>query len=173
MDKLKITAPAPVPEPGWTPLVKFPNFGEGKSFLSQDTENNRVRIAYFAREADNVLCAKVWFGWTAEGPPGHAHGGSILAVFDESMGMATWLADYLTVAASVTANFKRKVPLGTDVTLEACVRSVERRKVFTEAKLYHSQEGYIFAEAEGLFVMQTIEQFGVKEKMRNEFQGHQ
>lgn len=173
MNKLKITAPEPSPESGWTPLVKFPNFGEGKSFLNGDTENNRVRVAYFSRQADNMLCAKAWFGWAAEGPPGHAHGGSILTVFDEAMGMSTWLAGHLTVAASVTANFRKKLPLGTYVTVEAWVRSIERRKVFTQAKLYHPQKKYLFAEAQGLFVMQDIEQFGEKEALLNAFQGHQ
>ena len=170
MDKLNITAPEPVLLPGWVPVISLPNFGEGQTFLSGDTQKNRIRVAYFTREGDNVLYAKAWFGWAAKGPPGHSHGGSILTVFDESMGMATLLAGHLTLAASVTANFRRKLPLGTDATLEAWVYNVERRKIYTEAKLYHPDEGYIFAEAKGLFVMQDMEQFGEKDKLLSAFQ---
>lgn len=158
MDKLNILAPDPVPEEGWIPFIKLPNLGEGQSFLWGDTAKNRLRVAYFLREGDITVFARAWFGWAAEGPPGHAHGGSILTVFDEGMGVATWVAGYLTLAASVKADFRRKIPLGTDTILEARVCNVERRKVLTEAKLYDPQREHLFAEAQGLYIMQNADQ---------------
>ena len=157
-NKLKIVAPEVVPEPDWTPIIKLPNFGKGQSFLWGDGAKNRLRVAYFMREEDKTVCAKAWFGWAAEGPPGHAHGGSILTVFDEAMGIATWMMGYLTLAASVTADFRRKVPLGTDATIEARVYDVERRKVYTEAKMYDPADNHLLAEAKGLYVMQEMAQ---------------
>ena len=157
-NKLHISAPEVVPAKGWTPIIKLPNFGEGHPFLMGDTTKNRLRVAYFIREKDKALCAKAWFGWAAEGPPGYAHGGSILTVFDETMGLASWMAGYLTLAASVTADFRRKLPLGTDATVEASVIKVERRKVYTKAKMYNPYDNLLFAEAKGLFVMQEMAQ---------------
>lgn len=170
-NKLNIPAPEVTPELGWTPIIKLPNFGEGQSFLWGDTAQNRLRVAYFMREKDNTVCAKAWFGWAAEGPPGHAHGGSILTVFDETMGITTWMAGYLTLAASVTADFRKKVPLGTDATVEARVYKVERRKVYTEAVMFDPVSKHLFAESKGLYVMQEMAQITDKAgKLLHSFQ---
>jgi len=132
-----------------------------------------LRVAYFLRESDAVVCARAWFGWAAEGPPGHAHGGSILTVLDEVMGMATWCAGYLAIAASVTAHFRKKIPLGTDTTVEARVCRTERRKIYTQAALCDLRGKSLFAEAEGLYVMQDIERFGGDKTLRKVLQEQQ
>ncbi len=160
MSKLNVTAPEAAPLAGWVPIVKLPEFGEGRPFITGDTAGNRLRIAYFMREADKAVCARAWFGWAAEGPPGHAHGGGILAVLDETMGLASWSAGYLAVAASITAHFRKKVPLGTDAIVEAWVCRTEGRKVFTRSRLCGPDDGVLLAEAEGLYVVQPPDQFG-------------
>lgn len=160
MGKLKITAPKVIPEPGWTAIKSFPTYGEGQPFLSGDTESNRLRVAYFLREADGVVCARAWFGWAAQGPPGHAHGGSIATVLDETMGVAVLCSGYLAVLASLTVQYREKVPLGTDTIVEAAVCLTERRKIYTHATMRDQEDGRLFAEAEGLYVMQKLEQFG-------------
>ncbi len=160
MSKLKTTAPEVVPEPGWTPITALPDFGEGQPFLTGDTAGNRLRVAYFLREHDKAVCARAWFGWAAEGPPGHAHGGGIFTVLDETMGLAAWSSGYLAVAASITIQFKKKVPLGTDATVEAWVCRAQGRKVFTRALLRDPLNDCICAEAEGLYIVQSLDQFG-------------
>jgi len=153
-DKLKITAPEPLPEPGWTPLMELPDYGEGQQFTSG--EKNRLRIAFFIHEANKTLCAKVWFGWAAEGPPGHAHGGSIMTVMDQAMGMAVFVAGYLPMAASVSVQFRKKLPLGTDATLEARVTRVDGRKIHVKSTLYSQEKNIVFAEAEALSIAQSV-----------------
>lgn len=160
MSKLKITAPEAIPEPGWTTINTFPTHGEGRPFLSGDTEGNRLRVAYFLREVDRVVYARAWFGWAAQGPPGHAHGGSIATVLDETMGVAILHSGYLAVLASLTVQYREKVPLGTDTIVEAKVCHTERRKIYTRATMRDHEDGRLFAEAEGLYVMQNLDQFG-------------
>ena len=48
-------------------------------------------IHYFRTGPDRSLRAKVLFGPGTQGPPGHAHGGSMAAVLDEAMGGAAWM----------------------------------------------------------------------------------
>lgn len=158
MNMLEMSAPEPQPRQGWKPLTTLPDFGVGRSYISGDTSANRLRVAYYYHETDDLVYARAWFGWAAEGPPGYAHGGSILAVFDETMGMAVFKAGYLAVAASVTGHFRKKLPLGTDTIVEAKVLRTERRKIYTQATLFSPDYDRVFAEAEGLFVMQKVDQ---------------
>ena len=64
----------------------------GGSFVEGDPQGDRLRIRMFVRESDCRLLSKVWFGPQAEGPPGHAHGGSQAAILDHTMGVAAWVA---------------------------------------------------------------------------------
>jgi acyl-coenzyme A thioesterase PaaI-like protein len=107
-------------------------------------------VAYF-RDRGGRLVGRAWFGPGAEGPPEHAHGGSVAAVLDEAMGAAAWMAGYPVVAARLSVDFRRMLPLGTDCLLEAWVDGVEGRKVQVRGRL--TGEGVeLFAEAQGLFI---------------------
>lgn len=147
-------------EPGWRTLSFPRSFGKGRSFVSGDPEGNRLRVHYFLRETDKVLCAKVWFGPDAEGPPGHAHGGSIAAVLDEAMGFSAWVTGHPVVAATISVNFLKKLPLHQVVVVEARIEQVEEAKVFTQAHVFDLATGKHFANAIGLFIEQPAEHFG-------------
>lgn len=163
--KFEIRAPDPQRDTGWTRIEVPTNFGEGQGFVSGEPCGNRLRVAYFLRESDRVLCAKAWFGWSAEGPPGHAHGGSVSAVLDESMGIAAWMAGHPVVAATLLIAFRSKLPLGTDATVEARVESVDGRKITTRARIFDPASKKLFAEGEGLFIKQPLESFGNLQKL--------
>ena len=146
-------------EDGWTPIeMPFSSAG-GASFVEGDPEGQRLRIRQFVRESDKRLFAKVWFGPQAEGPPGHAHGGSMAAVLDHTMGVGAWVAGYPVLAASITINFVAKLRLGTIAIAECGVERVEGRKIFTFGKLYVEDPGNAVATGTGLFILQQIEQF--------------
>ncbi|MBW2476490.1 MAG: PaaI family thioesterase, partial [Deltaproteobacteria bacterium] len=83
-------------EPGWTPFDAPALVGETLKFVSGDQTGNRFRVRYF-RDQDQALVARVWFGPVTEGPPGHAHGGSIAAVLDEVLGLAAFAAGHRIV----------------------------------------------------------------------------
>ncbi len=147
------------PEPGWEPIPGQELSSEHRSFVSGDPEGPRLRVRYFRRQADGALLAKVWFGPEAQGPPGHAHGGSMAAVLDEAMGFAAWLAGHAVLAARLVIDFRNKLPLGQVVIAETAIEKVQGRKVFTRG-LLRSADGLVFTEGEGVFVKVSPERFG-------------
>jgi len=159
------TFPEPqlLPENGWTPLTELLQFSAFPSFVSGEPEGHRIRVRYFRRDEDQAVVGKTWFGHMAEGPPGHAHGGSVSALLDEAMGFSAWLAGHTVVAAKLTVNFRRMMPLGLEAGFEAWVNRVSGRKVVTEARL-HDVDGNVFAEASGLFLNMEFERLGKSAK---------
>jgi len=148
-----------VPEEGWTPIeMPFSSSG-GASFVEGDPSGTRLRIRQFVRELDKRLFAKVWFGPQAEGPPGHAHGGSMAAVLDHTMGVSAWVAGYPVLAATITISFHAKLPLGTIAVAECGVERTEGKKVYTTGRLYAGDSEKPFASGTGLFILQEIEKF--------------
>lgn len=154
----KTSAPEVVPEPGWVPVKPFRLEGGRGSFVSGEPEGDRLRVRYFRRESDARLMGRAWFGPGAQGPPGHAHGGSIAAVLDEAMGAAAWLEGHLVVAVQLNTSFRTMLPLGTDASMEAWVEGVDGRKVRAHARLL-AADGSTFAEADGLFLEIDPERF--------------
>ena len=143
-------------EEGWTHLDIPTSFGSGRSFVSGEPEGDRLRIRYFRPPQGDRLMARVWFGPGAEGPPNYAHGGSAAAVLDEVMGTACWMSGHPVVAAQITINFRRSVPLHAVHTVEAWVHRVEGRKIHAGGRIC-DREGTAFVEGEGLFVELTAE----------------
>jgi acyl-coenzyme A thioesterase PaaI-like protein len=151
MQARALRAPEVTAEPGWTPIDPLRLEGGPRSFVSGDPDGGRLRVRYFRRERDGRLVGRAWFGPGAQGPPGHAHGGSMAAVLDEAMGAAAWMAGHLVVAVRLDTSFQRMLPLGTDALLEAWVERMEGRKVWTLGRLLGA-DGEPFAEAEALFL---------------------
>lgn len=146
----------PVP-PDWTPVDPFPRLSTSGVYVSRDPDPSRLRVRYFHRPSDSALVATVLFGPGTEGPPGHAHGGSIAAILDETMGAAAWHAGHPVVAARLTIDYRDMVPLGTEALVEAHVEQVDGRKIRTRGRLL-DQAGRVFAEGKGLFIALEREQ---------------
>jgi len=157
MDTDPILDPLPAdaldPEPGWLPLGDWP-FPTGKPgrFVSGDESGTRFRLRYY-RDAAEPECmhGKVWFGPGAEGPPNHAHGGSMAALLDEAAGMAAWGAGIPVVAATLTTHFKRMLPLLRVVEFESHIVSRKDRRVIIEARLFDGDT--VYATADALFMV--------------------
>jgi acyl-coenzyme A thioesterase PaaI-like protein len=147
-----VTAPAPLPEPGWEPVVPFPS-PEG-TFLH---EGDRVRIAYFRKPDEPQLYAKAWFGARTMGPPGHVHGGAMAATLDEAMGAAAWMNNHHCVAATITISFLAMLPIGTETIVEARIDRVEGRKIHLSSTLA-DPSGRIVAQGTSLFIVLKDEQ---------------
>lgn len=134
----------------WEPITPFPM--GSVSFVSGHPHGNRLRVRYYKRKGDENLVGKVWFGPEAEGPPGHAHGGSMAAVLDEVMGACAWMKGHTVLAAQLTTNFRNPLPLGTIAHFEATVDRVEGRKVYTTGRLA-DESGKLFCEGTCLFIV--------------------
>jgi acyl-coenzyme A thioesterase PaaI-like protein len=144
------------PHEGWTPLPPREALGLAPSFVSGDPQGQRLRVAYFVRDEDAHVVGRVWFGPLAEGPPGHAHGGSIAAVLDELMGSAAWLAGHRVVAVKLDVEFKKAIRLGTTATFAARVTSSEGRKIVVTSEMF-LPDGALAATGHGTFLVIDME----------------
>ena len=154
----------------WIPLAEHPVGAviaryATRSFVARDPEGPGLRVRYEVRplgpdapgDATSPYPAELraWatFGPHTEGPPGHAHGGSMAAVLDEAMGLAVWLAHRTAVAAHLEADFRRPIPLGTTVAVTTAVGPAEGSgKARVTARLL-GDDGTVYAEGSALFVL--------------------
>lgn len=124
----------------------------GRSFLAgPHADNDILRVQWYVRTEDGALVGRVWFGPGAQGPPGHAHGGSMAAVLDEALGSACWVAGHPVVAAELTTSFRAMLPLDNVVSVEAWVEEADGRKVYPRGRIV-GDDGTLHAEATGLFI---------------------
>lgn len=90
---------------------------------------------------------RVTFGLTHQGPPGHAHGGAVAAVYDDFLGRSQRQAGF---TGTVTVTFRRPTPLDRGLDLCAWVDRVEGRKRWVRATCH--LDGELLHEAEGVFI---------------------
>jgi len=95
-----------------------------------------------------------------QGAPGLAHGGVITAAFDEALGTLTTYFQQPAVTASLQTQFRRPVPVGSEVHLLVRVDRREGRKLWVsgEARL-DAPDGPLAADATALFVFVGAEHF--------------
>ncbi|MCP4653987.1 MAG: PaaI family thioesterase [bacterium] len=146
-------------EAGWLAFDHRAMVGTHRTFVCSEPDGDRLRVRYFLRESDGAFIGRMWFGPGAEGPPGHAHGGSIAAVFDEAMGFAAWAQGHTVVAARLIVDFRSMLPLGTVTTMETSIHEMQHRKVTTRGRLLDS-DGKPVAEGEGLYLKMPAKHFG-------------
>lgn len=145
------------PEPSWSEIHQATTLGPQPTFVTGGDDTDRLRVRYYQTD-DRQLVGKAWFGPGAQGPPGHAHGGSISALLDESMGYAGWVADLTVVAAEITIRFLEMLPLDQVVHFEARVVQVDGKKVQTASKVF-TPDGTTYSTGTGLFIVVDAEQF--------------
>lgn len=156
--KLRLPEPVLEPEEGWSKFKVTVDAGLLPRYVSGEPDGDRLRVRYFVRDHDGAFVGKAWFGPGTEGPPGHAHGGSVAALLDEAMGMGAWAAGHSVVAVKVTIQFRAMVPLGTEAVLESWVDAVNGRKVSTRGRL-SGPDDVEYAVSDGLFLILDAEKF--------------
>ena len=125
-------------------------------FVGGKEDNDRIRLRYFAPPERNILWANAWYGSGAEGPPGHAHGGSMASVLDEAMGGVAWFQGYKCLALEINVKFRKALPLGSLVRVRSWLERVEDKKIYSRAEMKGSN-GELFSESSGLFLELTPE----------------
>ncbi len=154
------------PDPGCTPAA-LAFLALEDTFVSGDRSEHRLSIRYYRKNDDGTLVGKVFFGPGTQGPPDHAHGGSMAALLDEAMGGAAWLAGHPVVAAQLNIKFITMLPLGTPCLVEAEVVGVEGRKVRTRGVLRDLSGRKTYCEGEALFIILDKSRIGnLSEKAR-------
>jgi acyl-coenzyme A thioesterase PaaI-like protein len=136
-------------EPDWVPFDAPSLVGESLRFVSGEPAGNRFRVRYF-RDGEQQLKARIWFGPETEGPPGHAHGGSVAAVLDEVLGLAAWAAGFSIVVGNLNVSFRNMLPLQKVVTVESRVVSAAGRKIMVHGRIFCGEA--VYAEGECLCI---------------------
>lgn len=135
---------------GWVPFDAPALVGSSLRFVSGDPDGQRFRVRYY-RKPDQSLVARIWFGPETEGPPGHAHGGSLAAVLDEVLGLSAWAAGHAIVVANLNVNFRCLLPILQVVQVDTEIVSVDGRKVLVRGKVWDGEEK-VYAEADCLCI---------------------
>ncbi|MEB3187307.1 MAG: PaaI family thioesterase [bacterium] len=137
-------APPPAsPSGNWLALPKH-----GRCFVCQTDVPGTWQIDL--RRDGSTVRFLTTLGDAQQGPPGHAHGGSMAALLDEAMGAAAWLRRTHLVAARLELQFRKPVPLGTEVMVVAWVKQEGRRSLHAGGALV-LPDGTTAVEAHGVF----------------------
>ena len=95
-----------------------------------------------------------------QGAPGLAHGGLLSAAFDETLGALNWLLATPAVTARLEVDFKRPVPVGSTLHIDAEIIAVKGRKIYSRATGHlNGADGEIAVMASALFLAVGIEHY--------------
>ena len=86
-----------------------------------------------------------------QGPPAHCHGGVIAVILDEAMGKVNKLRHVIALTKSMEIEYKRPVPLFTDLTVEGWEEKVEGRAHTNVAEIRNTA-GEVLARSRGVFI---------------------
>lgn len=131
--------------PDWTPFDAPALVGSTLRFVSGDKSGDRFRMRYFKERSGN-LTALAWFGPGTEGPPGHAHGGAISAIFDEVLGLAAWTAGHSVVVGELTIRFLKLLPVHAVVQVSSEILEQQGRKVKVQGRIHEGDTVYAQAD---------------------------
>ena len=157
-------------EEGYKEIIFPKEYGMGRSFVGGETDKNRLIVQYYIRKEDKRFYSKVYFGEKAQGPPFHAHGGSMAAVLDEAMGLGAWVASKSVVAASLNIEYKKMLKLLQVVTIETWVDKVEGRKVWMKSEI-RDKGGILYTIGTGLYVtvpQEKLDQSGFHDGLKDQ-----
>ena len=139
------------PEPGWRALRRERSrIRRGRTFVPNELVDDRLCLRMYLRESDSVVVAKAWFGPGAEGPPGHAHGGSQSAVVDHVLGAAVWGRGHRAFTGKLEYSYRQLLPLGTVAWCEAWIEEIRGRKIVVKGRLFEGDT--LYGESEALFI---------------------
>ena len=85
-----------------------------------------------------------------QGYPGLVHGGVVATILDEAMGWAAYGRGDWSMTGRLGMRFRRPVPLGRTLRVEARVTKVRKR--FLEVRARLSMDGELLVEADGVFL---------------------
>ncbi|MCU1480635.1 MAG: hypothetical protein JWQ19_1421 [Subtercola sp.] len=132
----------------------FDDLAEGKRFFSPVIgAGNPMSPPLTFETTPQGVEARGTFDRRFEGPPGFVHGGISALLFDELLGTAMARAGRWGMTAQLTVDYRRALPLDTELTMKATVSSAEGRKTWIEGSItVSSQPDVVFATASALFI---------------------
>ncbi|XP_067425681.1 acyl-coenzyme A thioesterase THEM4-like [Emydura macquarii macquarii] len=119
---------------------------------NMDTEGVGFEYAMFLNPSEKRMVCLFQPGPYLEGPPGFAHGGSIAAMIDSTVGGCAIFIAGRVMTANLSINYKSPIPLGSVVLVDSKVDHIEGRKVFLSCQVKSIDGQTLHAEATALFI---------------------
>jgi uncharacterized protein (TIGR00369 family) len=129
-------------------MEKIPE--HGACFVCGTQNPHSMGVNWYQNE-DGSIHSDMVFSISHQGPPLHVHGGASAAVLDEAMGAAVWRAGYSVVAVNLEINYKKPVPLGQNIVIEARIAEVHPRKILTTSEM-RLPDGSVAVTGRGIYV---------------------
>lgn len=106
---------------------------------------------HFAPQDDGWFSAAYTFDSLKQGPPGIVHGGALASVLDEAMTAAVFAAGHPAFTVNLILDYRVAVTVGTPVTIQGKVDLIDRRKLYTIARIL-LPDGSQAVEGKALFI---------------------
>lgn len=99
----------------------------------------------------NTIYSEFTLDTSQQGPPGYAHGGASAAILDEAMGVAIWRSGFNVAVVNLEINYRRPLPLGQPLKLEARFTEREKRRIFATGEI-RLPDGTIAVSGNGIYI---------------------
>ncbi len=99
----------------------------------------------------NTIYSEFTLDSSQQGPPGYAHGGASAAILDEAMGVAIWRSGFNVAVVNLEINYRRPLPLGQPLKLEARFTEREKRRIFATGEIL-LPDGTIAVSGNGIYI---------------------
>lgn len=115
-------------------------------------------IKSFYDEENHKFYLQIVPGNQLQGPPNHVHGGYIASILDEAMGAIVFLSGFFGLTQHMEIHYRRPIPLFRTHYVESGILKKEKRKIFTEARIF--SENTLYTVASAVFLEFDIRKLG-------------
>jgi uncharacterized protein (TIGR00369 family) len=122
----------------------------GICYVCGSSNPHGIGISWYADDK-NTIFSEFILDESQQGPPGHAHGGASAAILDEAMGAAVWRSGFNVAVVNLEINYKRPLPLGQPLKLEARFSEIKERRIFASGEI-RLPDGTIAVSGTGIYI---------------------
>uniref|UniRef100_A0A8D0G8R0 Acyl-coenzyme A thioesterase THEM4 n=1 Tax=Sphenodon punctatus TaxID=8508 RepID=A0A8D0G8R0_SPHPU len=132
----------------------FKEVRQDTRFFLRNTDAEGIGFEYvmFLNPTEKRIVCLFQPGPYLEGVSGFAHGGSIAAIIDSTVGGCAIFAAGKVMTANLSINYRNPIPLGSVVLVDSKVDRIEGRKVFLSCEVRNVDGQTLHAEATALFI---------------------
>lgn len=135
---------------GGKPEMRIPS---ERNFLRGANQARRVTLQWVWFEAEKRVRGLVRYGTDTEGPPRAVHGGCTATVVDACMGFVAWASTKKwIVTRNLDVNYRKFVPIGSTVQVDAWLDRIDGRKVFVKFEVWSFDRHVLHNEGSALFI---------------------
>jgi len=122
----------------------------GICYVCGTSNPHGIGLSWYSND-ENTIFSDFKLNISQQGPPGYAHGGASAAILDEAMGAAIWRSGFNVAVVNLEVNYKRPLPLGQPLKLEARFIDRKERKFFATGEIRLSN-GTIAVSCTGIYI---------------------